>query len=105
MSIEEFLDFMPHRVTLEALTGTALFPKKSHADPITVPARVVYEDVKTTDAAGQEVVARGKVYLGGVFGVKTTHRITLPDGTQPPIVHVLQYPDEGGAFYETVLFA
>ena len=68
-------------------------------------ARVVYVEHKTTDDAGQEIVARGKVYLGGVFSVTTKHRVTLPDGTQPPIVRVQKYPDEGGDDHEVISFA
>lgn len=106
MSIEEFFDLMPHRVTFEPLVGTNLYAKGGYGDPIVVEhARVVYENVKTTDDTGQDVIARGKIYLGGVFGVTPKHRATLPDGTHPPIVRVNQYPDESGAHHEVVLFA
>ena len=106
MTIEDFFDLMPHRVTFEPLTGSDLYAKPGYGNPIVVEhSRVVYENAKTTDDAGQEVVARGKIYLGGVFGITPKHRVTLPDGSHPPIIRVLQYPDENGPHHEVVLFA
>jgi hypothetical protein len=104
--VEELLDLMPHKVRLEPNMGSGLYTTPTLGNPIeNVPARVVYEEQKTTDDAGQEVIARGHIHLGGVFGVTTKHRITLPDGTQPPIVRVKKYPDELGDDHEVILFA
>ena len=106
MSIDEFFDLMPHQVTFEPRVGSDLYADGGYGNPIVVEhARVVYENVKTTDDGGQDVIARGKIYLGGVFGVTPKHIVTLPDGSHPPIVRVLQYPDEEGAHHEIVLFA
>ena len=106
MSMEEFFDLMPDQVVFESLVGTDVYAKPSYGNAVTVEhARVVYEAVKTTDEGGQDIVARGKIYLGGVFGVTPKHRATLPDGTHPPIVRVNKYPDETGAHHEVVLFA
>ena len=106
MSISDFFDLMPHQVSFEPLVGTNMYAKGGYGDPIVVEhARVVYENAKTTDDTGQDVIARGKIYLGGVFGITPKHRVTLPDQTQPKIIRVLQYPDEGGAHHEIVLFA
>ncbi len=104
--IDEFFDLMRDRVTFEPFLGTDLYAKRSDGNPILVEhARVVWENVKTTDDAGQDIVAKGKIYLGGVYGITPAHRVTLPDGSQPPIVRVLKYPDEKGGHHEVVLFA
>jgi hypothetical protein len=104
-AIADFLDLMPDTVTFQPLTGTDQYAKPSYGNPVSVKARVVYEDQKTTDDTGQDVVAHGKIYLGGAFNITVKHRATLPDGTHPPIVRVLRYPDETGAHHEVVLFA
>jgi hypothetical protein len=103
--IEDLLDMLPHKVRLESLMGGDLYNKPGYGNPVEVVARVVYEEQKTTDDTGQEIVARGKVYLGGVFGVTPKHRVTLPDGSQPPIVRVQKFPDETGDDHEVILFA
>jgi hypothetical protein len=106
VSIEEFFDMMPHQVIFEPLVAQNLHAKASYGNAVVVEhARVVYENSKTVNDAGMDVIARGKIYLAGVFGITPKHRVTLPDGSHPPIIRVLQYPDEEGAFHETVLFA
>ena len=103
--IEELLDLLPSTVRLEPHMGADVYSKPSWGNPVEAAARVVYVEHKTTDDAGQEIVARGKVFLGGVYSVTTKHRITLPDGTQPPIVRVNKYPDESGNDHEVISFA
>jgi hypothetical protein len=103
--IEELLDMLPHKVRLEPLIGGDLYNKPGYGNPVEVAARVVHVEQKTTDDAGQEVVARGKIYLGSLIGVTTKHRVTLPDGSQPPIVRVHKFPDESGDDHEVILFA
>src|SRR5262245_26192415 len=105
MSIVDFLDLMPDTVTFQPHMGSDVYAKATYGDPIIVKARVVYEDQKTTDEPGQDVVARGKIYLGAAFNITGKHRATLPDGTHPPIVRVRRFPDENGAHHEVVLFA
>jgi hypothetical protein len=103
--VEELLDLMPHKVRIESHMGSDLYTKPSLGNPVEVVARVVYEEQKTTNEAGQEIIARGHIHLGGVFGITTKHRVTLPDGSQPPIVRVQKYPDELGDDHEVILFA
>lgn len=50
--------------------------------------------VRTVD--GEELAARGVLYVDASSGITTKDRVTLPDSTQPPILAVESYPDELG---------
>lgn len=102
---QAFLDMMPFSVTLEPVASIDRYGKKTYGAAIAAPGRVSYGQVMTTSSGGQNVVARGKVTLGGVFGVTAEYRLTLPDGSQPPILNVERIADESEWHHEVIFFA
>ena len=52
---------------------------------------------KVIDSAGAEAVASGKVYVPGNPAVTLYSKVTLPDGTQPPVIAVDRVGDQLGS--------
>lgn len=102
--IEDFLDCMPATVTLEENTGLDKYGQRSYAAGTPHPARVQEKTERVAIASGEEVLARGRVYLGELTGVDTGWRITLPDATTPEILAVNKVQDEDGPHHEVLIF-
>ena len=102
--IEDFLDCMPSTVTLAANTGLDKYGQRSFGAGTPVLARVQEKTERVTSASGEEVLARGRAYLGELTGVTTAYMITLPDGTTPEILAVNKVNDEDGPHHEVVIF-
>lgn len=100
----EFLEMLPHMITFEPIVNVDLYAKPTFGIPVSVQGRVVYSVEKVTNEGGQDVVARGRVYLAQVVGLSSKYRMTLPDGSSALIIKVGRYPDERGDHHEVVFF-
>lgn len=98
-----FLDLMPHSVTIESWLKDDAYGKPKFGYAVSRQCRVVAKPQVIRDKDGRERVSRARVFMGGAFGIDPKDRITLPDGTQPPILQVQKFPDEDGAHHEVVL--
>lgn len=106
MSIADWLDMMPHTVTTSVATGRDAYGKPTYSAPsAAVRARVVYKSVEVAAGDGEQVMARGEVWLAGYFlSLKTNDRVNLPDGSSPPILSLEHIPDENGGHHTKVFF-
>lgn len=105
MSISDFADMMPHTVTHEEFASRDEYGLPAYGSPASLKARVSYRPHKVRTPAGDEVVARGEVWLNTAgTTVDTEDRITLPDGSTPPILSVDGLSDELGAHHAKVHF-
>lgn len=97
MPIErDFLALMPHQVTIQRFTGRDLFGQPQYGPPEVYRARVVGKQRLVRSRDGTEKVSATQVYVFGAPAVSVEDRITLPDGSQPPILAVSRVPDETG---------
>lgn len=103
MTTSPFLDLMVHTITLERRTGLDEYGDPVFGSGITLRCRVVGQERFTRAVDGQEVVSTTTVYVIGDNGIKSVDRITLPDGTQPPILATRTFPDEFGTHHQEVL--
>lgn len=74
---------------------------------VTYAARVEGHQQVVVDTAGKEVLARTTVFVGttttgGTPAFTTRDRITLPDGTTPPILSVDTVRDENSIHHQVV---
>lgn len=99
-----FLALMIHTVTLSGPPTRDDFGKPTYPQAVQLKGRVenTREEVRTAD--GDVVEAKTKLFLPGAPAVTTESRITLPDGTSPPIVSVAQESDARGPFMTVVYF-
>jgi hypothetical protein len=96
------LDLMVDTIVWEELLGHFGDGSPRYGSPASLQARVVYQTEMVYDATGQEQISTVTIWVGSAPGVKPGDRITLPDGTQPRILNVHQYPDEDGAHHERI---
>lgn len=99
---KDFLALMPHTVTIQPLTGRDEYSRPTYGPGIQYRARVVGKQKLVRAADGSERVSATTIYVVGVSGISPEDRITLPDGSQPPILAVSRMPDERGDHHEVV---
>lgn len=106
MTIEaDFAELMVDTLVLERPPATTnLYGKGTFLSPETLQCRIVHTTKQMRSPAGEEVVSRSQAWIFGAPGITTTCRITLSDGTQPPILSVDSFPDDDGAHHEKVYF-
>lgn len=99
-AISEFLDFMPDTVTIYPWTGQTVTGAPDYSPTgTTYDAYIEMENHLAVDAKGQQVLARGWVFLGSNAVVGIKDKIVLPDGfvpSSPPIISVNLVSDEAG---------
>ena len=98
MALEkDFLDLCPHTVTLEALSTHDVYGAPSYSTGVSYTAHVVYMSKLVTAPDNREVTSHVQVYIpSSSASISEQDRLTLPDGTQPPIVKVDVYADDDG---------
>jgi len=89
-------DLLLQTITLERRTGLDQYGAHTYGTAESLAARVVNRLRMVRNVAGQEVTSNTTIWIIGNNDIKAVDRITLPDGTQPPIIDVLTYPDETG---------
>lgn len=104
MTIEaDFKELMTQTITIEAFAGNNAHGEPSYSSTaVSHTARVVGKTKMVRTAEGKEVVSTSQAYIYGSPGITPKDRITLPDGTQPVILHVASYPDENGDHHQVV---
>jgi len=103
---DEFLELMPHEVTVAKVSSRNSYGEVTYgAASAPIRARVVRKARMVRTDSGDEAVSSAHAWLAGAPGVTTADKVTLPDGTAPPIIAVERYPDEDGDHHELLLFA
>lgn len=100
--VDAFLDLMPDDVVWTPLSGRDDYGKPTFGSPVEFAARLVREHKLVRNAAGETVVSTAHVWIGGVPEIGPEDRVTLADGTHPPIVSVERFPDETGPSHTKV---
>lgn len=106
---DEFLELMTETATVtKRLTG----PGSRNLYGVTTFAtlsspfrgRYVRKNRMVRTVSGDEVVSRSHFYFHGTPGLEPEDKVTLPDGTSPPILSVESYPDDHGSHHEVAYF-
>lgn len=98
------LDLMLDTITIEHKIGQDSNNKFSYGPPITgVQCQIVRSNKRVLDRTGREVTSRVQITLGRPeIEVQVDDRITLPDGSQPPIISIQAAKDETGPYWEEI---
>ena len=101
MTIETLLtDIMIDTITIASVSAKDSYGKRTWNSPTSITnCRVQSGTYKVHDPAGVEVVAQGKVYVPGAPTVTVNHKLTLPDGTTPPILAIARLGDQESAHH------
>lgn len=98
----DLLALMPHSVTIAHKTGQDQYGAPTWGAGTAWQARVEGKVTLVRDAQGLQAVSRSQVYLSGVAGTGIRDKVTLPNGTSPPILSVATVPDETGDSFEVI---
>ncbi len=99
---DEFRDFMPARVLLEAVASYDEYHRPTFDAVQEFSGRVVAKETRTTDREGRERVGTHVAWLApdssGLLPVDIhpDARITMPDGTQFTVLNISRLTDEEG---------
>lgn len=107
MAISDWHDMMASTVTLEAVLTRDDYGKPATYDTAeTYLAKLQYKAQKVNSrVTGADVVASGAVWLDElVTDLTVDMRLTLPDGTTPPIVSWDVAYDESGPHHTKIYF-
>lgn len=100
--IDEFLDMMPRSVSIQPYTGQNGDGEPTHGAVADYRARVEGRIRYITTVDGSDRVPVRRVYVAATGGITVKDKITLPDGTSPPIVAVAIVDDEAGPHHIVV---
>ena len=95
-------------VTIASASSRDAGGAATYGTAVTYPARVEHRQRQVKDGNGRDVLATTVVYVGtnttgaGLPSATPQSRITLPDGTTPPILTVERQDDLDGAHHEVV---
>lgn len=98
----DFLELMVDEVQLQPSTGHDVHGAATHGAATTWRCRVVYKDRIYRTITGDTVASFASVIFAGSPAVGTSDKITLPDGTSPPILLAKRFSDENGAHHTEV---
>jgi hypothetical protein len=98
--LEEFGDLLHDTVSVETFASrSAVGGAPSFNTPQTVLGRWVRRPRLVRSADGSVLTASSFIRIPPVSGLTPEGRVTLPDGSKPPIVSVETMPDEDGNLY------
>lgn len=104
MSIDpDLLALMPHSVTIEPFSGVGSYGAPTYGSGVAYQCQVVRKSRLYRAADGTTAVSSTQVILSSSPGVSPQSRITLPDGSKPPIVQIGSFPDENGNYLDELL--
>lgn len=104
MAIDSLLtDLMIESISVAAVASKDAYGKRTWGSPSTISnCRVQTGDHKILDSLGQEKVANGRIYVPGAPTLTLNDKITLPDGSSPPILSIERFGDENGSHHSVI---
>jgi hypothetical protein len=96
--------YLNQTVTLEPFSSDDGYGEKSYVEAATVSARVDYKQTEVRSDRGETHISTAQVMLEGDQSVSLNDRITLPDGTKPPILAITKTPDVSGTIVLQVVY-
>ena len=104
MSLErEYLDLMPSTVLVSTSTAYTAYGSPAWSTVTRrYRARITFSASETRDSNGNRVTANSVLWMASTGTIRPTDRVTLPDGSTPPIIRVERVTDEIGVHHTKV---
>jgi hypothetical protein len=101
----DLLELMSDSVTIYAHSSVDAYGKRTASGSgTTYDCRVIYKNQLMKDNNGREVLSMGRVIVpNALSGITTNAKITLPDGTNPPIISISRLTDETSSNHHSVV--
>lgn len=100
-----FLALMNQQVTVEPFASSNMYGEPAFGDAVTMQARIEGRPQMVRTATGEERVASAVVYVDSTPVVSPRDRVTLPDGSTPLVLSVIEMPDERGPHHQAIYLA
>lgn len=105
MTIETaFSSMMPSSVTITSVSSTDAYGKRTFSGSSTIQCRIQKSKRIINTADGKQIPEEGRVYCYGTSNATVNDRLTLPDGSNVPILTVETRNDEVGAYVTVISF-
>lgn len=96
---------LQQQLLIERWSGQDVYGQASYLPVIRCFCRVQNQQEIIRDQRGQEIVSKTNIYVDSAVVVGLKDRITLPDGTQPPILQVKSLYDGLGRIDQRIIYA
>lgn len=105
MALErDFQEMANDIVTMERYESSDLHNKKLYGSPISYQVQIIRKPRMIRSNTGDTAMAAATITFMDDYGFGLQDQITLSNGKKPPIVSVIQIPDEyGRPYYQQVL--
>lgn len=103
-AVSEWSDLFAHTITHKPFSSRDEFGAVTYGAGTSFSARLVEKPTHVRGSDGNEVVARGVVWILGTPSIDAEDQIVLPDGSTPPILAVSKPADEIGTHHVKVFF-
>lgn len=101
----DFEDMMPHNVVRKAFSTLDGYGKPTYATAGSTYSALVQYDQKLVRAFdGTEKISTAQVIMACTGTINPDDKITLPDGTSPPILNISKLSDDEGQHHVEVYF-
>ena len=104
MTVSDWSDLMPETVDVYSIASRDSYGSANYGTAASYSARVLRKPTRVVDVAGDEVMAKGVVWIAATETIDPEDAIELPDGTRPPILRIDRVPDESGDHHLKVYF-
>lgn len=104
-SVSEWLDMMPSTVLIAPWASRTVTDMPSYGADVPYKCHIQLKNHMVVNAKGEEVLARGRVFVGSAVLASVKDRLTLPAGyvpLVPPILAVNVVTDELGVHHTTI---
>lgn len=102
--VDDLKDLMADTATHAALASRDSYGVPTYGSGTSYTARLIRKNKLVRDAQGQQVLATAELWIAGTPAIRPDDKITLSDGSTPPIAAVERYQDEDGSCFVKVFF-
>lgn len=103
--VDDVADLLTSTVAVAPYVSHDEWGKPTFGPSVDLPARVVRGRKQVLTAAGELAVSTSRAYVApGAVVVGARDRVTLPDGTQPEVLALDDFPDDEGVHVVTIYF-
>lgn len=102
--VDDFLDMLVSEITYAPFVSRDAYGEPTFGSPVTYEARVIRKHKMVRNVEGQQVISTAHIWVGGIPFVSPQDKITLDDGTHPPIIAIERFEDEIGPSHTVVYF-
>ena len=104
--ITSLRSFLTVRIAVEPWTGQNVYGDATYGTSVSMPARISKKPKLVRADDGRETVAGSIAWVDPAFvTIGPKDRVTLPDGSTPPVLSIDRIPDERGRVCTRINFA